>query len=626
MSSASAAQLPDIVHAGAFLSVLDPSARNFHFRVFDDDEARKDARLAGKFHGDFNKLANVLATRNASGCGVFVVVNEGGQDAAAIKRVRVVFADLDGAPLDPVLACSLPPHLVVESSPGKYHAYWLVTDLPLDQFAGTQRSIAAEFNSDPSVNDLPRVMRLPGFWHRKGEPFQSRVIHESGEPAYAASAILERFPALSESQPPAQPAVGNGNVVEIGRHASILKETRFLAHDVANGHMTREEALDVMRGRVAAGRYSRAIPDDEIVRALDGALRKSTAPASVPSAAANDDPYWGFRFAPDMLASIGPTRWLIRKMLPEDCTAVLYGPSGTLKSFVMIDIALSIAHGVPWQGSETKARSVVYLAGEGEQGFSKRLLAWSIQHELPAPPNFAFRQIPRLQEPQTLEAMLEALRLIQAERGDIGLIIIDTLFTALDGGDENSGKDMGQVISVMKRLRQEFGAAVVAVHHTGKVGDTARGHSSLPSGMDVMFYAKPGPSPLTVEITNPKQKDGAEHPAMLLQAVTQALPIVGEDGQQETSLVLGNPATAVLDGYKARTKQTEEVVAKAQSAKRAEDEAADRVKAFALERIGQGVPLRLLEREVEELAVRLGYPELGVKKSLLSRWKQEGGL
>lgn len=625
MTAAPQAQLPDLVAAGAFLAWLDPSARAFHFRVFDDDEQRKDPKRARKFNGDFTKLGHVLGGANADGCGVFAVANDGGQDAASIKRVRVVFADTDGAPLDPILACSLPPHLVVESSPGKYHCYWRVDGLALDQFAGVQRAIAAEFGTDASVIDLPRVMRLPGFWHRKGEPFQTRIIHETGAPPLAAEAVLARFPPIDAAPGGIPTTTTADNVVEIGRHASILKETRMLAADVNNGHMLREEALDIMRGRVAAGRYSRHIPDDEIVRALDGALRKTPAQPPTPSEAAND-PYWGFRFAPDMVANIGPTRWLIRKMLPEDCTAVLYGPSGTLKSFVMIDMALSIAHGVPWQGSETKARTVVYLAGEGEQGFSKRLLAWSIQHSLAAPPNFAFRQIPRLQEPATLETMLEALRLIQSERGDIGLIIIDTLFTALDGGDENSGKDMGQVISVMKRLRQEFGAAVVTVHHTGKVGDTARGHSSLPSGMDVMFYAKPGPSPLTVEITNPKQKDGAEHPTMLLQASVQELPIVGEDGEQETSLVLSNPTAEILAGYQAKTKQTEETVAKAQDAKRAEDEAADRIKAFALERLSQGIDLRTIEREVEELAVRLGFPKLARSRSTLSTWKKDAGL
>jgi hypothetical protein len=245
---------------------------------------------------------------------------------------------------------------------------------------------------------------------------------------------------------------------------------------------------------------------------------------------------------------------------------------------------------------------------------------------LPPPPTFAFRQIPRLQDASDLERLIDVIRDIADERGQAGLIVIDTLFTALDGGDENSGKDMGQMIAAMKRLRVEFKAACFAVHHTGKQGETARGHSSLPSGMDVMLYAKPGPVPLSVEITNPKQKDGAEHPSMLLQANVHQLPIVGEDGEHETSLVLSNPAGDVLAAHKARTKVTEETTAKAQDARREEDEAADRIKAFALERLAVGAPLEVIEREVSDLAGRLGFPKLARKKSTLGNWKKESGL
>lgn len=616
---------PDLLAAHSFLSILDEGADAFRFRVFDDDEQRKDRTLAGKFFGDFTKVAHSLATANEKGCGVFVVVNDGGQDAASIKRVRAVFADLDGAPLDPILACGFEPHVIVESSPGKFHAYWLVDGLTLTDFEGVQRAIAAEFGSDPSVIDLPRVMRLPGFWHRKGQPFQSRIIHESGGQPYPASTITQRWaPDAVAPTHDAQPQLGQ--VVEINRHASLLKETRFLAHDVQQGHMTRDEALGVMRDRIASGRYSRHVPDDEVVRALDGALRKLPATSPEPPKPAANDPFWGFKFAPELVSQMGPTRWLVAKLLPEDCTAVLYGPSGTMKSFVMIDLALSIAHGVPWQGKATKQRSVYYLAGEGEQGFAKRLAAWCQTRALAAPATFAFRQIPRIQDASQLDALIEAIRTIVAERGDAGLVIIDTLFTALDGGDENSGKDMGQVIAAMKRLRQEFGAAVVTVHHTGKVGETARGHSSLPSGMDVMFYAKPGPTPMTVEITNPKQKDGAEHTAILLQAQVCELPITGEDGLAETSLVLCNPSADILAGYQARTKQTEETTAKAQGTRRAEDEAADAIKAFAVERLAANVPLRQLEQEVAMRATALGYPGLAVKRTKLSDWKREAGL
>ena len=128
---------------------------------------------------------------------MFVTVNETdgrGRRAANVTRARAVFSDLDGSPLQPVLACPLEPHAVIESSRGRYHAYWIVEGLPLDKFGDVQKSIIARFASDKSVHDLPRVMRLPGFWHQKGEPFLSKISHQSDRLPYLAGQVLAEFP------------------------------------------------------------------------------------------------------------------------------------------------------------------------------------------------------------------------------------------------------------------------------------------------------------------------------------------------------------------------------------------------------------------------------------------------
>ncbi len=97
-----------------------------------------------------------------------------------MTRVRALFVDLDGAPLLPVLEHTSPPDIIVESSPGKWHAYWRVQDCPLDQFKSAQHRLAAQFQGDTSVCDLPRVMRLPGFFHHKADPYMTRLAYPSG--------------------------------------------------------------------------------------------------------------------------------------------------------------------------------------------------------------------------------------------------------------------------------------------------------------------------------------------------------------------------------------------------------------------------------------------------------------
>jgi hypothetical protein len=168
---------PDFVMAKRFLDVLAPDGK-ITFQTFDDCKETKRGELARIFHGTLDQQAADLATLNARGAGVFVMINQGdsrGRAAVNVQRVRAVFVDLDGAPLDPVLAFRLPPHIVCNSSTGKYHAYWLVSDSELQGFKPLQQQLAAKFGGDPSVNDLPRVMRLPGFYHCKGVPTLTTV-------------------------------------------------------------------------------------------------------------------------------------------------------------------------------------------------------------------------------------------------------------------------------------------------------------------------------------------------------------------------------------------------------------------------------------------------------------------
>ena len=149
------------------------------YQTFDDDSKRKDKRLAKVLHGTLDEHGPTLVRLNGEGAGVFVTINQTDGKArttANIIRVRALFVDLDDAPIEPVLRHVVPPGIVIESSPDRFHAYWLTDDCPLDQFKSAQQRLIKQFNGDKSVCDLPRVMRLPGFIHQKAEPFMTRII------------------------------------------------------------------------------------------------------------------------------------------------------------------------------------------------------------------------------------------------------------------------------------------------------------------------------------------------------------------------------------------------------------------------------------------------------------------
>jgi hypothetical protein len=216
---------PDLEHARRFLQRFDAEANFFTLQTFDDGPEPKRKALAKIVHADpANGALDTLAGLNVEQrAGVFFTVNatDGkGREAHNVERVRAVFADLDGPPLEPVLTAGLDPHIVVESSPGKYHVYWFVDDCPLDEFRRVQVALARRFNGDPDVHDLPRVLRVPGFLHQKpaneakghtGEPFVSRVLDGVGTnaPPYSLAEIVGELgleldaPRALNEQPPA---------------------------------------------------------------------------------------------------------------------------------------------------------------------------------------------------------------------------------------------------------------------------------------------------------------------------------------------------------------------------------------------------------------------------------------
>jgi RepB DNA-primase from phage plasmid len=208
-AKASSNDEPDYNEATGFLDRL--KAKNCTFQTFDDNAERKNPKLASILHGSFEEHQKQLAQLNGLGAGVFVSLNETnltGRKRENIKRVRAVCLDLDGAPLDPVKQCTLKPHVIVETSPGRYHVYWRVRGLALDDFEDVQRAIAKRFDGDPSVAKLTHVARVPGFDHRKGSPFRTHTVVTNDLPPYNAEEIKGEFPPEST---PHKPPVSAGD-------------------------------------------------------------------------------------------------------------------------------------------------------------------------------------------------------------------------------------------------------------------------------------------------------------------------------------------------------------------------------------------------------------------------------
>lgn len=179
------------------------------------------------------------------------------------------------------------------------------------------------------------------------------------------------------------------------------------------------------------------------------------------------------------------TEYLIKGVLDRGAMSVVYGPSNSGKTFFALDAAFHAATGREWRGRRVQGGGVLYLAAEGGNGIANRITALRTTTEVSAVP-FALRRAGLdLLNPRADLANVIALAEEVKKRAPLALIVIDTLSRVIAGGDENAASDMTAFIKNVDFIRQETGAHLMIVHHTGKdAAKGARGHSSLRAATD----------------------------------------------------------------------------------------------------------------------------------------------
>ncbi len=234
----------------------------------------------------------------------------------------------------------------------------------------------------------------------------------------------------------------------------------------------------------------------------------------------------GFHFAPlaDSLANIKPPSWLVRGLLERDSLAMLFGDPGAGKSFGAVDLAACVATGQKWHGRKVYPGPVLFVAGEGRSGIARRFQAWSIVHDGPIAwaPLFLSSSAVSLSDWPSVAEVLEAAREVADICGKAPvLIVVDTVARNFGPGDENSTADMTAFIRGCDELRQEFGACVLLVHHSGH-GDKsrARGAMALKGALDFEFrFARDESGVIRFEATKVKDHEAPEPMAFKLASV-----------------------------------------------------------------------------------------------------------
>ncbi len=138
--------------------------------------------------------------------GIYFVVNAGGTHDRDINRVNAIFCEIDDRPLDEQHdtfdnLAPWAPSIRIETKKS-VHAYWLCSDdLTTEHFLNLQQGLIKFFNSDVSIKNLSRVMRVPFFQHvsfNEGYKYQPIKLHTfRPDLKYTLAELQEGFPYIS---------------------------------------------------------------------------------------------------------------------------------------------------------------------------------------------------------------------------------------------------------------------------------------------------------------------------------------------------------------------------------------------------------------------------------------------
>lgn len=280
---------------------------------------------------------------------------------------------------------------------------------------------------------------------------------------------------------------------------------RLVARLVQQGvdDATIESIFMVLSNHVAKQRgeeRAEELMGSELGRMIEGARIKGYA--------ANTDPAQFQLLTPAEYKQRKVPEWIIKNVLPKAGLVMIYGQSTAGKSFVALDLALSVARGIPWRGHKTNQSRVVYVVAEGTGGFSSRIKAYE-QHNQISLDNCPILLLPAA--PNLLnQAEIPLVNAINAS-GGADLIVIDTFAQTTPGANENSSEDMGKALGAVKYIHEETGAMILLVHHAGKdISRGARGWSGLKAAADVEILVDRPNDDSPRSITFEKMKDGVD--------------------------------------------------------------------------------------------------------------------
>jgi putative DNA primase/helicase len=538
----------DAEATAVFLDFLGDALGGYTFQTYDDDKVRNDKDRARTYIGTFEERRRELVTENRDRFAVHVTINDTGgksRRAANVIAVRKQFVEIDGTHTleeihDIARAAFLDIAWINESSPGKYHVYFNVAGdvaADLQGFKKRQKQLAALFDGGVESVDLPRVLRLPGFYHHKGNPFMVRTVYkdatarahtindfdmalpniddtatdtsgdtERGEDQMAINRAIEHFktfpPAISNTKSGKMDKKGNNQTYDACCFARDFGVEQSTCLDLILEHYNPRckpiwsfEELE----RLVTNAYKYAQGKQGAKHPMADAQKEFGAdpiPEDFEQYDATQDdgskmPYLHTIRADSVVPTIIDWLWFGHLALGQH--TLFAGVQGDGKSQVIYSIIAAITTGGPWPGSNECAPigNCVILSAEDtdKDVLVPRLMAagadLSRVHIIKASVDEHGRRNKVL-----LQRDMKLLETTVKKIGDVKMISIDPISSYLGGDlDSHHNTELRDALDPIGTMAEATGAAVASITHFNKASKGVTAMNRIMGG--VAFVAAP---------------------------------------------------------------------------------------------------------------------------------------
>lgn len=427
---------------------------------------------------------------------------------------NVLWADLD--PVDPN-TCRIKPSIAWESSPGRYHALWFLTqEIAPEEAAFLSKRIAYADGGDKGGWDLTQVLRIPGTQNFKYPSAPDVKLLWAKSQAYSVEEIKGAYPPVNGDAGEAPklngslwPDIPEATInmaiaaLPVGTRKRLTMDTtggdrslelQKLTRDLIRSGVAPDVVLHLIQRSTWNKFAGRADEHTQLQRQVSSAVAavaerktkpKAEAEVHVEEVADMQVHQWaGFMQIPTQL------RWLVDDAWVDRSVGFISGRSKSYKTWIALDLALSIVSGAPFLGRYGVRRSGPVLLIQEEDPSSVlqerlRLIAKSkgmLPHVTISRSDYVEIEYPdyplhiiNLQgfSLGSTEKVAQVRKLI-AEINPV-MVILDPLIVMLGQGiDEYKANEVSRVLQSVKMWREEFGCSVVIVHHWNK-GKTEEG-------------------------------------------------------------------------------------------------------------------------------------------------------